>query len=40
MKINGALIMAIVWGIVVAPTLLGPGAAQAVSDARIVFYVA
>jgi hypothetical protein len=40
MKIHGALIMAMVLGIALAPVLLGTGAAQAGSDARIVFYVA
>jgi hypothetical protein len=40
MKIHKTLIMAMVFGIIFAPVLLGAGAAQAGSDARIVFYVA
>jgi hypothetical protein len=39
-RIPGALIMAMVLGIALAPVLFGTGAVQAGSDARVVFYVA
>ncbi len=40
MKLHTVLIMAMALGVVVAPVVIGAGAAQAGADARIVFYVA
>jgi hypothetical protein len=40
MKIHATLILALALGIVIAPVLLGAGAAQSGAGARIVFYVA
>jgi hypothetical protein len=40
MKIRATLVVALAVGMVIAPALLGAGAARAASDARIVFFVA